>query len=154
VVPAPSRRTELTGQYRDRERRQNQGVLGRGFSGEKPVPKAEVDLADALNATVLKVYYVVSPVRSYMEPSFGKGTGPADGYTIVGSGETRLSLRTPGASTQHINFGKMRPPKDGNSFVRLEKDVQMDTIPKSLLDIEIHLDAGREMFMAKLKAGR
>lgn len=129
------------------------GGFGRMFSGEKPVPQAEVDLADALNATVLKVYYVVSPVRSYVESSFGKGTGPADGYTIVGSGETRFSFRTPGASTQHINYGKKRPPKDGNAFVRLKKDVQMDTAPKSLQDIEKHLDGVREMFMAKMKAG-
>ncbi len=40
----------------------------RGFSGGQAVTNAEVDLADALNATLLKVYYVVSPVRSYVEP--------------------------------------------------------------------------------------
>ena len=130
------------------------GVLGRGFSGEKPIPKAEVDLADTLNATVSNVYYVVTPVRSYVESSFGKGTGPADGSTIVGSGETRIAFRTPGASAQHFNFGKMHPPKDGNAFVRLKKDVQMDPILRSYQDIENHLDAVREMFMAKLKAGK
>lgn len=128
--------------------------MGRGLSGEKPIPKAEVDLADALNATLLKVYYVVSPVRSYVETKFMEGAFPGEGGTIVGNGETRLAFRTPGASTMHFTFSKKKPPLDGNAFVRLKKDVQMDPALKTYQDIENHLDAVREMLMTKLKAGK
>mgnify|MGYP001612370419 CR=1 FL=1 len=128
--------------------------MGRAFSGGKAVPKAEVDLADALNATLLKIYYVVSPVRSYVESKFLEGTFPGDGRTIVGSGETRLAFRTPGASTMHFTFSKKKPPLDGNAFVRLKKDVQMDPALNTYQDIENHLDAVREMFMTKLKSGK
>jgi hypothetical protein len=121
------------------------GALGRGFSGEQPHVVSEIALADALRATMLKVYYIVSPVRT---------AGMKDGYTIVGGGQSRLAFRTPGASTRHFTFSKNPPPLDGNAFVRLKEDVQMDPNLKSYQDIENHLDAVREMFMAKLKAGK
>ncbi len=77
-----------------------------------------------------------------------------EGQTIVGSGETRLAFRTPGASRMHSTFSKKKPPVDGNAFVRLKKDVQLDTALQSNQDIENHLDAVREMLMTKLKAGK
>ena len=121
------------------------GALGRGFSGEQPHVVSEIALADALKTTMLKVYYIVSPVRT---------AGMKDGYTIVGGGESRLAFRTPGASTRHFTFSKNPPPLDGNAFVRLKQDVLLDPTLKSYQDIEKHLDAVREMFMAKLKAGK
>jgi len=126
----------------------------RGFSGGQAVSQAEVDLADALNATLLKVYYVISPVRTYVETRFLEGASPVEGRTIVGSGETRFAFRTPGASSTHYTFSKKKPPRDGNAFVRLKKDVQLDTALKSDQDIEDHLDAVREMLMTKLMAGK
>jgi hypothetical protein len=126
----------------------------RGFSGGQAVTNAEVDLADALNATLLKVYYVVSPVRSHVETKYQGGAMPVEGQTIVGSGETRLAFRTPGASRMQPTFSKKKPPVDGNAFVRLKKDVQLDTALKSNQDIENYLDAVREMLMTKLKAGK
>jgi len=126
----------------------------RGFSGGQAVTNAEVELADALNATLLKVYYVVSPVRSYVESRYHGGALPVEGHTIVGSGETRLAFRTPGAARMQSAFSKKTPPMDGNAFVRLQKDVRLDTVLQSNQDIENHLDAVREMLMAKLKAGK
>ncbi|MFO0705984.1 MAG: hypothetical protein U0412_03935 [Nitrospira sp.] len=120
-------------------------AMGRGLSGEQPLPKAEVALADELKATVLKVYYIISPVRT---------AGMKEGYTIVGDGQSRLAFRTPGASTTHFTFSKNPPPLDGNAFVRLKKDVLLEPSLKSYQDIEKHLDAVRDMFMAKLKAGK
>jgi len=125
------------------------GAVSRGFSGEQPHVKSEIALADALNASVLKVYYIVSPVRSYVSAGI-----PVKGKTIVGSGETRMAFRTPGASTMHFTFAKKHPPLDGNAFVRLQKDVQLDTEKNTYQDIENHLDAVREMFITKLKAGK
>jgi hypothetical protein len=112
-----------------------------------------VELADALNATLLKVYYVVSPVRSFVETRILEGALPVEGNTIVGRGETRLAFRTPGAPTSRRPFTKHTPPLDGNAFVRLKRDVQLDTALTSAQDIEDHLDAVRQMWMTKLKAG-
>lgn len=120
-------------------------AIGRGLGGEQPLPNTEVALADALKATVLKVYYIVSPVRT---------AGMKEGYTIVGGGQSRLAFRTPGASTAHFTFSKDPPPMDGSAFVRLKKDVLLEPSLTSYQDIENHLDAVREMFMAKLKAGK
>lgn len=120
-------------------------AIGRGLGGEQPLPNAEVALADALKATVLKVYYIVSPVRT---------AGMKEGYTIVGGGQSRLAFRTPGASTTHFTFSKDPPPMDGSAFVRLKKDVLLEPSLTSYQDIENHLDAVREMFMTKLKAGK
>ena len=125
----------------------------RGFSGGQAVTKAEVELADALNATLLKVYYVVSPVRSFVETKFLEGGVPVEGHTIIGRGETRIAFRTPGAPTNHLPFSRNTPPQDGNAFVRLKRDVQLDTARTSDQDLEDHLDAVREMWMAKLIAG-
>ena len=125
----------------------------RGFSGGQAVTQAEVELADALNATLVKVYYVVSPVRSFVETKFLEGGVPVEGHTIIGRGETRLAFRTPGAPTNHLPFSRNTPPQDGNAFVRLKRDVQLDTALSSDQDLEDHLDAVHEMWMAKLKAG-
>jgi len=125
----------------------------RGFSGGQAVTKAEVELADALNATLLKVYYVVSPVRSFVQTRFLEGAFPVEGNTIVGRGETRLAFRTPRAPTGFLPFSKNTPPQDGNVFVRLKRDVQLDTALTSDQDLEDHLDAVREMWMTKLIAG-
>ncbi len=103
------------------------GALGRGFSGEEPHVVSEIKLAEALNATALKVYYVVSPVRS---------TGMKPGYTIIGGGQSRLAFRTPGASTMHFTFSKNPPPLEGNAFVRLKDDVRLDPSEKSYEAIE------------------
>ena len=116
--------------------------------------QAEVDLATVLNATRLKVYYVISPVRSFVETKFLEGALPVEGNTIVGRDETRLAFRTPGAPTSHRPFRKNTPPRDGNAFVRLKKDVQLDTVLTPAQDSENHLDAVREMWMAKLTAGQ
>jgi len=77
------------------------GALGRGFSGEQPHVVSEIVLADALKATMLKAYYIVSPVRT---------AGMKEGYTIVGGGQSRLAFRTSGASTRHFMFSK-NPPR-------------------------------------------
>ncbi|MBH0180881.1 MAG: hypothetical protein HP490_04175 [Nitrospira sp.] len=77
-----------------------------------------------------------------------------EGYTIVGGGHSRLAFRTPGASTMHFTFSKNPPPLDGSAFVRLKNDVLLDPSLSSLQDIEAHLDAVREMFVTKLKAGK
>lgn len=82
---------------------------------------------------------------------------PGGAYTalpIVGDGQSRLAFRTPGALTTHFTFSKNPPPLDGNAFVRLKKDVLLEPSVKSYQDIEKHLDAVRDMFMAKLKAGK
>ncbi|MBH0180880.1 MAG: hypothetical protein HP490_04170 [Nitrospira sp.] len=120
-------------------------AMGRGLSGEQSLPKAEIALADELKASVLKAYYIVSPVRT---------TRMKEGYTIVGDGHSRFAFRTPGASTMHFTLSKNPPPMDGSAFVRLKKDVLLDPSLSSLQDIEAHLDAVREMFMTKLKAGK
>lgn len=98
--------------------------IGRGFAGKAPVPDAETALAKELNASLLKVYYVVG---------FGKASGSvgsgwhnskaSTGINIVGGGETRFALRTPDGSNFHMQFGKNPPPVDGNAFVRLEESV-------------------------------
>ena len=59
-------------------------AMGRGLSSEQPLPKAEVALADELKATILKTYYIVSPVRT---------AGMKEGYTVVGGGQSRLADR-------------------------------------------------------------
>ena len=61
------------------------------------------------------------------------------------------AAQTPGAAAVLNRFAER---SDGNAFVRLKKDVLLEPSVKSYQDIEKHLDAVRDMFMAKLKAGK
>lgn len=126
----------------------------RGFTGGQAILQAEVELARALDATLLKVYYVISPVRSYVETRFLEGALPVEGKTIVGGGQTRFAFRTPNAPTAHVPFRKQTPPRDGDAFVRLKKDIHLGTGRITIQHLRLYLDAAREMLMARLKAGR
>ena len=128
--------------------------IRRGFPGGDAVSRAEVNLANALNASLMKVYFVVSPVRSVVDAEFQEGAFPVRGSTILGRGETRLAFRTPEAPTSHPLLGTNTPPRDGNAFVRLQRDVKVDNDITSSQALETHLDVISKLFILAMMADR
>lgn len=124
--------------------------MRRGLLGGDAVSQAEVNLANGLNASLVKVYFVVSPVRSVVD-TFQEGVLPVQGITILGYGETRLAFRTPEAPTSHPPLGRNTPPRDGNAFVRLTRDVQMN---RDGQDLGTHLDVIGKLFILAMMANR
>lgn len=129
-------------------------LMGRGLLGEEAISQVEVDLANILGATLVKAYYVVSPVQSLVEAEVLNGTFPIEGNTLIGGGETRLTFRTPGAPTSHHLLGKDAPPRDGNAFVRLLRDVRVQNGPTSSQDLETYLDVIGKLFIMAMIADR
>ena len=126
----------------------------RSLLGREAVSQAEFELANALNATLVKAYYVVSPLRRLVEDELLAGALPTEGKTIVGQGETRLALRTPDASTGYHHFTKNTPPRDGNAFVRLQRDVTVDDDLTSNQTLETHLEVISKLFILAMMAER
>ena len=129
-------------------------LVRHGILGGAAVSQAEVNLANTLNATLLKAYYVVSPVRNILEAEWLEGTLPIEDQTIVGNGETRLAFRTPDAPTTHHLFGINTPPRDGNAFVRLQKDIRVKNGPTSGQDLKTYLDIIGKLFILALLVER
>ena len=129
-------------------------LVRHGLLGGAAVSQAEVDLANLLNATLVKAYYVVSPVRSLVEGELRDGTLPIEGHTIVGNGETHLAFRTPGAPTTHHLVGRNAPPRDGNAFVSLLRDVRVKNGPTSGQDLKTYLDIIGKLFILAMMAER
>jgi hypothetical protein len=129
-------------------------LTGRGLLGEESIGQAEINLANTLNATLVKAYYVASPVRNVTEHELLAGALPVEGSTIVGHGETRLAFRTPDASTGHHSFEKNTPPRDGNAFVRLQRDVTIDDDLRSGQTLKTHLDVISKLFILAMMAER
>jgi len=129
-------------------------LIRRCFQGGDAVSQAEVNLANALNASLMKVYVVVSPVRSLVDTTFQEGALPVKGSTILGHGETRLAFRTPEAPTSHPLLGRNTLPRDGNAFVRLQRDVKVDNDITSSLALETHLDVISKLFILAMMADR
>lgn len=125
-----------------------------GLLGGEAVSQAEVDLANTLNATLVKAYYVVSPVRSVMEDGPLVGLLPVEGNTIIGHGETRLAFRTPDAPTTHHLVGRRAPPRDGNAFVRLQRDVRIDGDLTYGQALESHLEVIGKLFILAMMSER
>lgn len=128
--------------------------VGRGLLGEEAIGQVEVDMANLLNATLVKAYYVVRPVQSLVEAEVRNGTFPIEGGTIVGGGETRLAFRTPGAPTSHHLLGRNAPPQHGNAFVRLLRDVRARNGPISSRDLETYLGVISKLFILALLVER
>lgn len=126
----------------------------RGLLGGEAVSQAEVDLANDLNATLVKAYYVVSPIRSVMEDEPLVGRLPIEGNTIIGHGETRLAFRTPDAPRTHHLVGRRAPPRDGNAFVRLQRDVRIDGDLTYGQALESHLEVIGKLFILAMMAER
>jgi hypothetical protein len=125
-----------------------------GLLGGEAVSQAEVDLANDLNATLVKAYYVVSPVRSVVENELLAGPLPVEGNTIIGHGETRLAFRTPDAPTNRHLVGTYAPPRDGNAFVRLQRDVRIDGDLTYGQALESHLEVIGKLFILAMMAER
>lgn len=129
-------------------------LMGRGLLGEEAISQVEVDLANILDATLVKAYYVVSPVQSLVEAEVLNGTFPIEGSTLIGGGETRLTFRTPSSPTSHHRLGRNAPLRDGNAFVRLERDVKLGTGSISVQALETHLDVIGKLFILAMMAER
>lgn len=129
-------------------------LVRRGLLGGEAVSQAEINLANQLNATLVKAYYVVRPLQSNLEAEWLEGTLPIKGYTIVGSGETHLAFRTPGAPTSHHLLGRHTAPQDGNAFVRLLRDVRVRNGPTSSQDLKTYLDIIGKLFILALLVER
>ncbi|MDR4470149.1 MAG: hypothetical protein MRJ68_17930 [Nitrospira sp.] len=129
-------------------------LMGRGLLGDEAIGHVEADLANILDATLVKAYYVVRPVESLMEAEGRNGTFPIEGKTVIGGGETRLAFRTPGAPTSHHLLGRNAPPRDGNAFVRLLRDVRIRNGPTSSQDLETYLDVIGKLFVLALLVER
>lgn len=129
-------------------------LMGRGLLGEEAISQVEVDLANILDATLVKAYYVVSPVQSLVEAEVLNGTFPIEGSTFIGGGETRLTFRTPGSPTSPHLLGRNTPPRDGNAFVRLLRDVRVGNDHTSDQDLETYLNVIGKLFILALLVER
>lgn len=129
-------------------------LMGRGLLGEEAISQVEVDLANILDATLVKAYYVVSPVQSLVEAEVLNGTFPIEGSTFIGGGETRLTFRTPGSPTSPHLLGRNTPPRDGNAFVRLLRDVRVENDHTSDQNLETYLDVIGKLFILALLVER
>ncbi|MGE0645331.1 MAG: hypothetical protein AB7P24_16855 [Nitrospira sp.] len=129
-------------------------LVRRGLLGEETIGQVEVDLANLLNATLVKAYFVVSPVQSLVDAEGLSGTFPIEGSTIVGGGETRLAFRTPAPPTSHHLLGRNAPPRDGNAFVRLRRDMRIRNGPTSSQDLETYLEIIGKLFILALLVER
>lgn len=125
-----------------------------GLLGGEAVSQAEMDLANTLNATLVKAYYVVSPVRSVTEDDWLAEPLPVESNTIIGHGETRLAFRTPDAPTTRHLVGRHAPPRDGNAFVRLQRDVRIDGDLTYGQALESHLEVIGKLFILAMMAER
>ncbi|HBR51753.1 MAG TPA: hypothetical protein DEA71_16915 [Nitrospira sp.] len=129
-------------------------LMGRGLLGEEAIGQVEVDLANILNATLVKAYYVVSPVQRLVETEVLNGTFPIEGSSVIGGGETRLAFRTLDAPISHHLLGRNTPPRDGNAFVRLLRDVRVRDDHTSSRDLETYLDVIGKLFVLAMMAER
>ena len=129
-------------------------LIGRGLLGKEAIRQVESDLANILNATLVKAYYVVSPVRNVGDTAFQERALPVKGSTILGRGETRLAFRTPDAPSSLHPRGMNTPPRDGNAFVRLLRDVQVRNSSTSTQDLATYLDVIGKLFILAMMAER
>lgn len=129
-------------------------LMGHGLLGDEAIDQVEADLANILDATLVKAYYVVRPVESLMEAEGDNGIVPIEDSTLIGGGETRLTFRTPGAPTSRHLLGRNAPPRDGNAFVRLLRDVRARNGLTSSQDLETYLDVINKLFILALLVER
>lgn len=104
------------------------GDIGANFTRGGSLPDVERDLAKELNASLLKVYYVVGfgQAKASVTDSSSStwhGSKASTGIEIIGKGETHFSFRNPSGSNIHMTMAQVKPPMDGHAFVRLEEYV-------------------------------
>lgn len=119
---------------------QNMGeMFSKAFANEVP-DKLEKDLALSLNATLLKVYYVVGfgQAKASVSERFGFNFGKEQNEKTTTHGQnvtseiylypedTRFSLRVPDVSN-FIFKRSNSPSQDGNAFIRLKEKVVSGT---------------------------
>lgn len=96
------------------------------FANRGPHKDIEADLANSLNATLLKVYYVVGFGDAKASVSDGAGyIGHGQSVTselYLATDDTRFALRVPDTSSFHWS-NDSSPSQDGNAFIRLKERV-------------------------------
>lgn len=105
-----------------------QESLSEVFANSGAHKDIEADLAKSLNATLLKVYYVVGFGDAKASVSDGGGwIGHGQSVTselYLATGDTQFSLRVPDVSSFHIQWNKADDPAyDGNAFIRLKERI-------------------------------
>lgn len=103
-----------------------QESLSEVFANKGPHKDIEAELAKSLNATLLKVYYVVGfgdAKASVSDGLIGIGHGQkVTSELYLATGDTRFSMRVPDTSSFHFSFSqKSDPAYDGNAFIRLKE---------------------------------
>jgi len=114
--------------------------LAKAFANEVP-DKLEKDLALALNATLVKVYYVVGfgQAKASVSERFGFNFSKEQNEKTTTHGQnvtseiylfpedSRLSLRVPDVSSFSMFRTSQSPSADGNGFIRLKEKVVSGT---------------------------
>lgn len=101
-----------------------QESLSEVFANKGPHKDIEADLAKSLNATLLKVYYVVGFGDAKASVSDGGGW-ISQGQKVtselyLATDDTRFALRVPDTSSFHWSNSNS-PAQDGNAFIRLKE---------------------------------